>query len=58
MNINNVFQEICQRPALFPTNINVAHPKQGLLGDCWFLCACTVLLKRQHLLNKVFRQLL
>uniref|UniRef100_A0A8C8DDL4 Calpain 10 n=1 Tax=Oryzias sinensis TaxID=183150 RepID=A0A8C8DDL4_9TELE len=46
-------QEICQRPALFPTNINAAHPKQGLLGDCWFLCACTVLLKRQHLLNKV-----
>ncbi|KAF6728489.1 Calpain-10 [Oryzias melastigma] len=46
-------QEICQCPVLFPTNINLAHAKQGLLGDCWFLCACTFLLKRQHLLNKV-----
>ncbi|KAM7400755.1 hypothetical protein PAMA_005105 [Pampus argenteus] len=46
-------QEICGSPALFPENINLAHVKQGLLGDCWFLCACSVLLKRKHLLNKV-----
>lgn len=46
-------QEICQSPALFPDNINLAHAKQGLLGDCWFLCACSVLLKNKHLLNKV-----
>ncbi|XP_030258779.1 calpain-10 [Sparus aurata] len=46
-------QEICQTPALFPDNINLAHVKQGLLGDCWFLCACTFLLKNKHLLNKV-----
>ncbi|XP_061588137.1 calpain-10 isoform X1 [Cololabis saira] len=46
-------QEICQSPSLFPTNINLAHAKQGLLGDCWFLCACTFLLNSQHLLNKV-----
>ncbi|XP_049889534.1 calpain-10 [Epinephelus moara] len=46
-------QEICQSPALFPDNINLGHAKQGLLGDCWFLCACTFLLKNKHLLNKV-----
>ncbi|CAK6952485.1 calpain-10 [Scomber scombrus] len=46
-------QEICQSPALFPENINLAHAKQGLLGDCWFLCACSVLLKNKHLLIKV-----
>ncbi|XP_040912114.1 calpain-10 [Toxotes jaculatrix] len=46
-------QEICQSPVLFSDNINLGHAKQGLLGDCWFLCACTVLLKNKHLLNKV-----
>ncbi|XP_071347487.1 calpain-10 isoform X2 [Trachinotus anak] len=46
-------QEICQSPVLFPDNITLGHAKQGLLGDCWFLCACTVLLKNKHLLNKV-----
>uniref|UniRef100_A0A3P8SRE4 Calpain 10 n=1 Tax=Amphiprion percula TaxID=161767 RepID=A0A3P8SRE4_AMPPE len=47
-------QEICQSPAVFPSNINMGHAKQGLLGDCWFLCACTFLLKNKQLLNKVF----
>ncbi|XP_076001169.1 calpain-10 isoform X2 [Genypterus blacodes] len=46
-------QEVSQSPTLFPENINLGHAKQGLLGDCWFLCACTVLLKNKHLLNKV-----
>ncbi|XP_059201411.1 calpain-10 isoform X2 [Centropristis striata] len=46
-------QEICQSPALLADNINLAHVKQGLLGDCWFLCACTFLLKNKRLLNKV-----
>ncbi|XP_016897670.1 eukaryotic translation initiation factor 4E type 2 isoform X3 [Cynoglossus semilaevis] len=46
-------QEICQSPVLLPDNINLAHAKQGLLGDCWFLCACTVLLRNRHILNKV-----
>ncbi|KAJ8011591.1 hypothetical protein DPEC_G00059840 [Dallia pectoralis] len=46
-------QEICQTPTLFPENINKGHAKQGLLGDCWFLCALTILLKNQHLMNKV-----
>lgn len=27
--------------------------KQGLLGDCWFLCACAALQKSQHLLDQV-----
>ncbi|EPY87894.1 calpain 10 [Camelus ferus] len=28
--------------------------KQGLLGDCWFLCACAALQKSQHLRDQVF----
>lgn len=47
-------QEICQSPSLFPDDISLGHAKQGLLGDCWFLCACTVLLNNRHSLNKVF----
>ncbi|XP_073705086.1 calpain-10 [Garra rufa] len=47
-------QEICRQPQLFPDDPVEAHPKQGILGDCWLLCACTMLLKNQHVLNKVF----
>ncbi|XP_034146145.1 calpain-10 isoform X3 [Esox lucius] len=46
-------QEICQAPTLFPENPNEGHAKQGTLGDCWFLCALTILVKNQHLMNKV-----
>ncbi|CAL9688787.1 unnamed protein product [Knipowitschia caucasica] len=46
-------QEICQSPELFPEDISLGHAKQGLLGDCWLLCACTILLQNKHLLNKV-----
>lgn len=46
-------QEICQSPRMFPENPKEAHVKQGILGDCWFLCACTVLLKNDHMMNKV-----
>lgn len=30
--------------------------KQGLLGDCWFLCACAALQKSRHLLEQVSGQ--
>ncbi|XP_056149435.1 calpain-10 [Lampris incognitus] len=46
-------QEICVSPALFPDNVNEGHAKQGSLGDCWFLCACTILIKNKHLMDKV-----
>ncbi|KAJ8270190.1 hypothetical protein GJAV_G00111380 [Gymnothorax javanicus] len=46
-------QEICTSPRMFPENPNEAHVKQGILGDCWFLCACNALLKNEHLMNKV-----
>ncbi|XP_036410374.1 calpain-10 [Megalops cyprinoides] len=46
-------QEICQSPKMFPENPMEGYAKQGLLGDCWFLCACTMLLKNNHLMNKV-----
>uniref|UniRef100_A0A8C1RG60 Calpain catalytic domain-containing protein n=1 Tax=Cyprinus carpio TaxID=7962 RepID=A0A8C1RG60_CYPCA len=46
-------QEICKQPRLFPDDPVEANPKQGILGDCWSLCACSMLLKNQCLLNKV-----
>ncbi|KAL0966466.1 hypothetical protein UPYG_G00295610 [Umbra pygmaea] len=45
--------EICSTPTLFPDDTNGGQAKQGLLGDCWFLCALTILLKNQHLMDKV-----
>lgn len=49
----SVLQEICEHPQLFPDNPVEANPKQGILGDCWLLCACSMLLKNQHLMSKV-----
>ncbi|XP_062961835.1 calpain-10 isoform X1 [Cynocephalus volans] len=46
-------QEICAAPQLFPENPQEGQVKQGLLGDCWFLCACAALQKRRHLLDQV-----
>ncbi|XP_028611219.1 calpain-10 isoform X1 [Grammomys surdaster] len=45
-------QEICATPQLFPDNPWEGQVKQGLLGDCWFLCACAALQKSQHLLDQ------
>ncbi|XP_023599681.1 calpain-10 isoform X4 [Myotis lucifugus] len=47
-------QEICATPRLFPDNPQEGQVKQGLLGDCWFLCACAALQKSRHLLDQVF----
>uniref|UniRef100_A0A3Q2I3U2 Calpain 10 n=1 Tax=Equus caballus TaxID=9796 RepID=A0A3Q2I3U2_HORSE len=46
-------QEICAAPRLFPDNPQEGQVKQGLLGDCWFLCACAALQKSRHLLDQV-----
>uniref|UniRef100_A0A2K5SDE9 Calpain 10 n=1 Tax=Cebus imitator TaxID=2715852 RepID=A0A2K5SDE9_CEBIM len=46
-------QEICATPRLFPDDPREGQVKQGLLGDCWFLCACAALQKSRHLLNQV-----
>ncbi|KAL2097053.1 hypothetical protein ACEWY4_006260 [Coilia grayii] len=46
-------QDICQSPRLFPLDLTKAHAKQGILGDCWLLCACTMLLKSKHLMDQV-----
>ncbi|XP_072818103.1 calpain-10 isoform X5 [Vicugna pacos] len=45
-------QEICATPRLFADNPQEGQVKQGLLGDCWFLCACAALQKSQHLLDQ------
>ncbi|KAM4694875.1 calpain-10 [Discoglossus pictus] len=47
-------QEICTSPQLFPANLRHGLGKQGILGDCWFICACSALQKNPHLLSKVF----
>ncbi|KAF6112987.1 calpain 10 [Phyllostomus discolor] len=46
-------QEICAAPRMFPDNPQEGQVKQGLLGDCWFLCACAALQKSRHLLDQV-----
>ncbi|XP_031823987.1 calpain-10 [Sarcophilus harrisii] len=46
-------QEICSTPRLFPDNPQEGQIKQGILGDCWFLCACVALQKNKHLLDQV-----
>ncbi|XP_048810255.1 calpain-10 isoform X3 [Lagopus muta] len=47
-------QDICSTPRLFSNNPQDVQVKQGILGDCWFLCACVALQKSKYLLNKVF----
>ncbi|MXQ98306.1 hypothetical protein E5288_WYG018453 [Bos mutus] len=47
-------QEICATPRLFAGSPQEGQVKQGLLGDCWFLCACAALQKSRHLLDQVF----
>nr|XP_025744410.1 calpain-10 isoform X9 [Callorhinus ursinus] len=46
-------EEICATPRLFADNPQEGQVKQGLLGDCWFLCACAALQKSRHLLDQV-----
>ncbi|XP_065700424.1 calpain-10 isoform X3 [Patagioenas fasciata] len=46
-------KDICSTPRLFPNNLQDVQVKQGILGDCWFLCACVALQKSKYLLNKV-----
>ncbi|XP_059800583.1 calpain-10 isoform X1 [Hypanus sabinus] len=46
-------QEISKSPQLFPKKLQDGQIKQGLLGDCWFLCACETLHKNRFLLEKV-----
>ncbi|KAM8954244.1 calpain-10 [Pelodytes ibericus] len=47
-------QEICSSPSLYPLNSRDGLGKQGILGDCWFICACSALQKCDKLLNQVF----
>uniref|UniRef100_A0ABM5G433 Calpain-10 n=1 Tax=Pogona vitticeps TaxID=103695 RepID=A0ABM5G433_9SAUR len=46
-------QEICSLPRLFSDDHYEWQVKQGMLGDCWFLCACAALQKSKYLLAKV-----
>ncbi|XP_053506922.1 calpain-10 isoform X5 [Ictalurus furcatus] len=46
-------KQICKSPCLFPDDFTEAYPKQGILGDCWLLCACNMLLKSRYLLDQV-----
>ncbi|XP_039930148.1 calpain-10 isoform X2 [Hirundo rustica] len=46
-------KDICSSPRLFSNNLQDVPVKQGILGDCWFLCACVALQKSKYLLEKV-----
>ncbi|XP_051778192.1 calpain-10 [Erpetoichthys calabaricus] len=46
-------QEVSQQPRLFSENLQENHVKQGILGDCWFLCACAALQCNDRLLKQV-----
>ncbi|KAM6178713.1 calpain-10 [Rhynchocyon petersi] len=46
-------QELCAAPRLFADSPQEGQVKQGLLGDCWFLCACAALQKCRRLLEQV-----
>ncbi|XP_065530459.1 calpain-10 isoform X3 [Lathamus discolor] len=46
-------KDICSTPRLFSSNLQDVQVKQGILGDCWFLCACVALQKSKYVLNKV-----
>uniref|UniRef100_A0A8C9KMK5 Calpain 10 n=1 Tax=Panthera tigris altaica TaxID=74533 RepID=A0A8C9KMK5_PANTA len=45
--------ELCATPRLFADNPQEGQVKQGLLGDCWLLCACAALQKSRRLLDQV-----
>ncbi|KAG8508266.1 Calpain-10, partial [Galemys pyrenaicus] len=47
-------QEICKAPRLFADSPQEGPVRQGLLGDCWFLCACAALSRSRPLLHQVF----
>ncbi|XP_078524271.1 calpain-10 [Lissotriton helveticus] len=47
-------QDICSNPRLFPDKPQEGQVKQGILGDCWFLCACVILQRSEHLRAQVF----
>ncbi|XP_069474944.1 calpain-10 isoform X2 [Ambystoma mexicanum] len=46
--------DICPCPRLFPDKAQEGQVKQGILGDCWFLCACAVLQRNESLRAQVF----
>ncbi|KAE8603504.1 hypothetical protein XENTR_v10014352 [Xenopus tropicalis] len=46
--------DICASPSLFSEKNRLNLGKQGILGDCWFICACTALQKYDRLLGQVF----
>ncbi|XP_060049554.1 calpain-10 isoform X4 [Erinaceus europaeus] len=47
-------EEICPAPRLFADGPQEDRVRQGLLGDCWFLCACAALSRSPQLLHQVF----
>ncbi|XP_043926823.1 calpain-10 [Protopterus annectens] len=47
------YKEISASPRLFTDDHHEGQVKQGILGDCWFLCACAALQENQQLLTKV-----
>nr|CDJ83896.1 Peptidase C2 domain containing protein [Haemonchus contortus] len=49
----NVLIEIHNDPHLFVEGASPNDVTQGVLGNCWFVSACSALTHNQHLLNRV-----
>nr|XP_023671772.1 calpain-5-like [Paramormyrops kingsleyae]XP_023671773.1 calpain-5-like [Paramormyrops kingsleyae] len=45
--------EICEKPRLFVEGISSHDLNQGMLGNCWFVAACSCLAIKPHLWKKV-----
>lgn len=49
----SVWQEICQEPYLFVEGISSHDLNQGVVGNCWFVAACSCLALKPNLWKKV-----
>ncbi|VDK65920.1 unnamed protein product [Cylicostephanus goldi] len=50
---NFIFKELHNDPHLFVEGASPNDVTQGILGNCWFVSACSALTHNQHLLNRV-----
>lgn len=49
---SSLSQDICENPCLFVDGASRSDVKQGALGDCWLLSACSALAMRADLTEK------
>ena len=47
------YQEICDNPQLVVDGVSTTDLNQGVLGNCWFVAACSCLASEMKLWEKV-----